>query len=50
MCRYAPLGYRGVAPGMIRATKFGLNMKNYFENIEKDLLPVFKRFRKEGFC
>ena len=48
MCRYAPKGYRGVAPGMIRATKFGLNMKNYFENIEKDLFIVCQIETEEG--
>ena len=26
MCRYAPNGYRGVAPGMIRATNYGLDI------------------------
>ena len=33
MCRYAPNGYRGVAPGMIRATNYGLDIKRYFDKI-----------------
>ena len=48
MCRYAPQGYRGVAPGMIRATKFGLDIKNYFENIEKNLFIVCQIETEEG--
>ena len=48
MCRYAPKGYRGVAPGMIRATEFGLNMQNYFENIEKNLFIVCQIENEEG--
>ena len=48
MCRYAPKGYRGVAPGMIRATDYGLNIQNYFENIEKNLLIVCQIENEEG--
>ena len=33
---------------MIRATKFGTNIKNYFENIEKDLLIVCQIETEEG--
>jgi len=31
MCRYAPKGYRGVAPGMIRATNYGMDIKRYLD-------------------
>ena len=48
MCRYAPRGYRGMAPGMIRATNYGMNVKDYFENIEKDLLIVCQIETAEG--
>ena len=48
MPRYAPSGYRGMAPGMIRATNYGMNIKSYFENIEKDLLIVCQIETAEG--
>ena len=48
MCRYAPNGYRGVAPGMIRATNYGMNIKDYFDNIEKNLLIVCQIETVEG--
>ena len=48
MSRYAPSGYRGMAPGMIRATNYGMNIKNYFENIEKNLLIVCQIETAEG--
>ncbi|MGI9379158.1 MAG: HpcH/HpaI aldolase family protein [Methyloligellaceae bacterium] len=31
MCRYSPRGRRGMAPGMIRATNYGMDPKNYVE-------------------
>ena len=40
--------FRGVAPGMIRATDYGLNIQNYFENIEKNLLIVCQIENEEG--
>ncbi len=48
MCRYAPSGYRGMAPGMIRATNYGLNVKDYIGNIENDLLIVCQIETAEG--
>tara|TARA_B100000401_G_scaffold427766_1_gene359682 strand:+ start:686 stop:1531 length:846 start_codon:yes stop_codon:yes gene_type:complete len=48
MCRYAPSGYRGIAPGMIRATNYGMNITNYLENIEKNLLIVCQIETSEG--
>ncbi len=48
MCRYAPGGYRGMAPGMIRATNYGMDVNNYFEKIEKELLIVCQIETAEG--
>ena len=48
MCRYAPNGYRGVAPGMIRATNYGLDIKRYFDNFEKSLLIACQIETLEG--
>ena len=48
MCRYAPNGYRGVAPGMIRATNYGMDIKRYFDNFEKNLLIVCQIETLEG--
>ena len=48
MCRYAPSGYRGIAPGMIRATNYGMNITNYLKNIEKNLLIVCQIETSEG--
>ena len=48
MCRYAPNGYRGVAPGMIRATNYGMDIKRYFDNFEENLLIVCQIETLEG--
>ncbi len=46
MCRYAPKGYRGMYIG--RASSYGMNIKNYFENIEKNLMIVCQIETAEG--
>ena len=48
MCRYAPNGYRGVAPGMIRATNYGIDIKSYFDNFEQNLLIACQIETLEG--
>lgn len=46
MCRYAPKGYRGMYIG--RASNYGMNIKNYFENIEDHLFIVCQIETAEG--
>ena len=46
MCRYAPNGYRGMY--ISRASNYGMNIKNYYENIEKNLLIVCQIETAEG--
>jgi len=48
MCRCAPNGYRGVAPGMSRATNYGLDIKRYFDNFEQSLLIACQIETLEG--
>ncbi len=41
-CRYPPQGIRGAAPGIIRATEFGLRAADYVERINEDLLVILQ--------
>ena len=46
MCRYAPKGYRGMY--ISRASSYGMNIKKYYETIEKNLLIVCQIETSEG--
>ena len=46
MCRYAPKGYRGMY--ISRASNYGMNIKKYYETIEKNLLIVCQIETSEG--
>jgi 4-hydroxy-2-oxoheptanedioate aldolase len=39
-CRYAPHGSRGMAPGMIRATNYGMEAGNYVETASDNLMII----------
>lgn len=40
MCRYAPLGSRGMAPGMIRATNYGMDASNYVKTAHENTFII----------
>ncbi len=48
MCRYAPAGYRGMAPGMIRATNYGFNINEYMKSVDDELFIICQIETKEG--
>ncbi|MBE9557702.1 MAG: 2,4-dihydroxyhept-2-ene-1,7-dioic acid aldolase [Proteobacteria bacterium] len=39
-CRYPPGGTRGAAYGLVRASDYGLAAKDYFENVQDNLLII----------
>lgn len=39
-CRYAPAGFRGAAPGIIRATDYGRDVPGYLEWMRNDFLII----------
>jgi 2-keto-3-deoxy-L-rhamnonate aldolase RhmA len=39
-CRYPPEGMRGAAYGLVRASDYGLAAKDYFENVQDNLLII----------
>lgn len=40
MCRYAPRGRRGMAPGMIRATNYGMDAPNYVQTAHENTFII----------
>ena len=40
MCRYAPHGKRGMAPGMIRATNYGMDAPNYVKTAHENTFII----------
>ena len=40
MCRYAPFGSRGMAPGMIRATNYGIDIPNYVQKAAENTFII----------
>ena len=40
MCRYAPFGSRGMAPGMIRATNYGIDIPNYVQKASENTFII----------
>ena len=40
MCRYAPHGKRGMAPGMIRATNYGMDATNYVKTAHENTFII----------
>ena len=40
MCRYSPLGKRGMAPGMIRATNYGMDAANYVQTAAENTFII----------
>jgi 4-hydroxy-2-oxoheptanedioate aldolase len=39
-CRYPPGGMRGAAYGLVRASDYGMAAKDYFENVQDNLLVI----------
>lgn len=48
MCRYAPRGRRGMAPGMIRATNYGMDAPNYVQTAHENMFIICQIETPEG--